>query len=39
MYRRSVAFAAASGAGAAAAFYLVFPLALNVALPVGFLGF
>jgi putative tricarboxylic transport membrane protein len=39
MYRRSVAFAAASGVGAALAFYLVFPLALNVALPVGFVGF
>jgi putative tricarboxylic transport membrane protein len=39
MYGRSVAFAAASAVGAAAAFYLVFPVALNVALPVGFLGF
>jgi putative tricarboxylic transport membrane protein len=39
MYRRSVAFAAASAVGAAAAFYLIFPLALNVALPIGFLGF
>jgi putative tricarboxylic transport membrane protein len=39
MYGRSVAFAAAAAVGAAAAFYLVFPVALNVALPVGFLGF
>lgn len=39
MYRRSVVFAGASAVGAAAAFYLIFPLALNVALPIGFLGF
>jgi putative tricarboxylic transport membrane protein len=39
MYGRSVAFAAASAVAAAAAFYVIFPLALNVALPVGFLGF
>jgi putative tricarboxylic transport membrane protein len=39
MYRRSPAFAAASGVGAALAFYLIFPLALNVALPVGLFGF
>jgi hypothetical protein len=39
MYRRSLAFAAVCGVAAALAFYLIFPLALNVALPVGFLGF
>jgi putative tricarboxylic transport membrane protein len=39
MYRRSLAFAAGSAVTAAAAFYAIFPLALNVALPVGFLGF
>jgi putative tricarboxylic transport membrane protein len=39
MYRRSLAFAAGSAVAAAGAFYLVFPFALNVALPVGFLGF
>jgi putative tricarboxylic transport membrane protein len=39
MYGRSLAFAAGSALAAAAAFYLIFPLALNVALPIGFLGF
>jgi putative tricarboxylic transport membrane protein len=39
MYGRSLAFAAGSAIAAAAAFYLIFPLALNVMLPVGFLGF
>ena len=39
MYRRSIAFAAGSAIAASVAFYLIFPLALNVALPVGFLGF
>jgi putative tricarboxylic transport membrane protein len=39
MYGRPVAFAAGSAIAAAAAFYLIFPLALNVALPVGFIGF
>ena len=39
MYRRSLAFATGSSVGAAVAFYLIFPLALNVALPVGVFGF
>lgn len=39
MYRRPVVPALAVAVGAALGFYLVFPLALNVALPVGLLGF
>jgi putative tricarboxylic transport membrane protein len=39
MYDRSLAFAAGSAVAAAASFYLIFPLALNVPLPTGFLGF
>ena len=39
MYRRPLAFGLAAGAASAAAFYLIFPLALNVALPTGLLGF
>ena len=39
MYRRSLATAAAVSVGVALSFYLVFPVALNVALPVGKLGF
>lgn len=39
MYRRPLTTALAVAAGAAAGFYLVFPLALNVVLPVGKLGF
>ena len=39
MYRRSLLQGVLTGAGAAAAFYLIFPLALNVNLPVGILGF
>jgi putative tricarboxylic transport membrane protein len=39
MYRRSLGTALAVSVGMAAGFYLVFPLALNVALPVGKLGF
>jgi putative tricarboxylic transport membrane protein len=39
MYRRPLGTALAVSAGMAAGFYLLFPLALNVALPVGKLGF
>jgi putative tricarboxylic transport membrane protein len=39
MYRRPLASALTVAVGTAAGFYLVFPLALNVALPVGKLGF
>jgi putative tricarboxylic transport membrane protein len=39
MYRRSLGTAAAVSLGMAVGFYLLFPLALNVALPVGTLGF
>jgi putative tricarboxylic transport membrane protein len=39
MYRRPLGFGLAAGAVSAAAFYLVFPLALNVSLPVGLFGF
>jgi putative tricarboxylic transport membrane protein len=39
MYRRPLGTALAVSVGMAAGFYLVFPLALNVALPVGKLGF
>jgi putative tricarboxylic transport membrane protein len=39
MYRRPVGTAAAVSVGVALAFYLLFPVALNVALPVGKLGF
>lgn len=39
MYRRSIVYGAAAGIGAALAFYLIFPLALNVALPVGLWGY
>jgi putative tricarboxylic transport membrane protein len=39
MYRRPLGTALAVAVGMAAGFYLVFPLALNVALPVGKLGF
>jgi putative tricarboxylic transport membrane protein len=39
LYRRSLVIAASTAAGCAAGFYLVFPFALNVRLPVGFLGF
>ena len=39
MYRRPLGTAAAVAVGACLGFYLLFPLALNVALPVGKLGF
>lgn len=39
MYRKSLAIAALTAVGCSAGFYLVFPLALNVSLPVGILGF
>lgn len=39
MYRRPLGTAVAVAVGVSAGFYLVFPLALNVALPVGKLGF
>jgi putative tricarboxylic transport membrane protein len=39
MYRRPVGTAAAVSVGIALVFYLLFPVALNVALPVGKLGF
>jgi len=39
MYRRTLATAAAVSLGMALGFYLLFPVALNVALPVGLLGF
>ena len=39
MYRRPLKAALAVAAGTALGFYLVFPLALNVSLPVGVLGF
>ena len=39
MYRRPLGVAAAVAVGSAAGFYLVFPLALRVDLPVGVLGF
>ena len=39
MYRRPLGVALAVSAGMSAGFYLLFPLALNVALPVGKLGF
>lgn len=39
MYRRPLATAIAVSVGMSVGFYLLFPLALNVALPVGKLGF
>jgi putative tricarboxylic transport membrane protein len=39
IYRRPLAIAAAVAAATAAGFYVVFPLALGVALPAGMLGF
>jgi putative tricarboxylic transport membrane protein len=39
IFRRSLATAATTAIAVAAAFYVTFPLALNVALPVGRLGF
>jgi putative tricarboxylic transport membrane protein len=39
MYRRSLGTSLAVSVGMAAGFYVLFPLALNVALPVGKLGF
>ena len=39
MYGKSLKIACAAAVGTAAGFYLVFPLALNVSLPVGPLGF
>ncbi len=39
MYRRPFVHGLAAGIGGAVIFYLIFPLALNVALPVGALGF
>jgi putative tricarboxylic transport membrane protein len=39
MYRRPLGTAVAVSAGVSLGFYLLFPLALNVALPVGKLGF
>jgi putative tricarboxylic transport membrane protein len=39
MYRRTLATAAAVSLGMALGFYLLFPVALNVALPVGRFGF
>jgi putative tricarboxylic transport membrane protein len=39
MYRRPIGTALAVAVGVCVSFYLLFPLALNVALPVGKLGF
>jgi len=39
MYRRPLALAAAVAAASAAAFYVLFPLALGVPLPAGVFGF
>jgi putative tricarboxylic transport membrane protein len=39
MYRQPILPSLAVAAGCALGFYLLFPLALNVALPTGFLGF
>ena len=39
MYRRSLKVALATAVGCSLGFYLVFPLALNVSLPVGIFGF
>jgi len=39
MYRRPLGAAAAVAVGISVSFYLIFPLALNVALPIGKLGF
>ena len=39
MYRRPLVTAAAVAVGVCLGFYLLFPLALNVALPIGKLGF
>lgn len=39
MYRRSLVTAALTAVGCSAGFYLVFPLALQVSLPIGILGF
>ena len=39
MYRRPVGTALAVSVGMALGFYLLFPVALNVALPVGYFGF
>ena len=39
MYRRPLALAAALAAASAAAFYVLFPLALGVPLPAGVFGF
>lgn len=39
MYRRSLATAVAVSVGMPVGFYLLFPVALNVALPIGRLGF
>jgi putative tricarboxylic transport membrane protein len=39
MYRRPLGTAAAVAVGVSLGFYLLFPLALNVALPIGKLGF
>jgi len=39
IFRRSLRAAAATGVGLSAAFYLVFAVALDVALPAGWLGF
>lgn len=39
MYRRPIASSALVAAGVSVGFYLLFPLALNVGLPVGKLGF
>lgn len=39
MYRRSLGTAVATAVGVSLGFYLLFPLALNVALPIGKLGF
>jgi hypothetical protein len=39
VFRRSFIVAGTTALAAAVAFYVVFPLALNVALPTGYLGF
>jgi putative tricarboxylic transport membrane protein len=39
MYRRKLLFGLAAGLASSAAFYLIFPLALNVELPAGIFGF
>jgi hypothetical protein len=39
MYRRSLGTAVAVAVGMPVGFYLLFPVALNVALPIGWLGF